>query len=1012
MKIRFNSLLIIMGLMVAMFSATLSAQNNVRVSQTTVESVVVDENGKPVAGALIRGNEGSVFTKTDNSGKFTITVPAQSSLLIESLGYEPAFFNPFQYADQAQLQLVTSPLMDGNRDSVQIAFGKTTQKRLVNAVGVINPDEIREYDNINSLSQALLRITGMYNGGNIRSIGSPLYVVDGLPRGIDNISLAEIESISVLKDINASVLYGSQARNGVVLITTKRGEAYKKDLKVTAYYGMNTPLSKPEYLSSAEFMDLYNQAWANDGNASPYYNDIENYRTGNPNRYPSLDYYSPDYVKDTKPFSKTMLELSGGNEKARYYVNTGWERIGSYLNFGEGKKSNQNKFNVRGNVDMTLSSWITTSLDASAFFDNARLTRGANFWTDAATRYPHVISPLIPIELINPDDPLLLARKNDVDGRYIFGGNETYQTNAIADIYAAGHVERSQRTFTFNNRANFDLNRVLEGLSFHTNISFDYYTIYDQAIQNTYSVYEIDEMDWTPQDEITRLSIQHGKDEKPGIFYAGNSSYNRRLGFYGTFDYNRTFNEVHEVKASLLGYSTMYEGNTIGGDVLSINYQGIRNHTAGLRMSYAYLQKYMVDFSAAYVHSNKLAAGNRGAYSPSMGLAWLISREDFMQSASSVDYLKLRLSAGILNSDENIDGFFLHTSRYGGGSALYWYDGAYGRTGTLSQQGANPKLGFEKYKDVNIGLDGQFFNNRLWVNANAFWKSNYDILARPQTIYPEFYSAFIPWENFGENSYKGFELGLTYKERIGNIKFEMGGNMLHSVSKIEKRDEIFEESYRYRAGTSLEGRWGLVADGFFMDQSEIDNHPRQSWSVVKPGDIKYVDQNNDGVIDVKDQVLIGRNRAPWTYGLHLKVSYANITLFMQGNGYHGADGMISGDYYWIDGNKKYSEYARDRWTEETKLTATMPRLSAGTNTNNHQASTFWLYKDNFFTLNRTQLTYALPFSLVDNLMMMSIDLFVDGSNLFTISKHRKMKELNIGGEPYSRNFSLGVKATF
>lgn len=1002
MKIKLNTLLIIMGFIVAIYSIPVLAQNNSDVSRTTIESIVVDENGNPISGALVRGDEGAIITRTDNLGRFSISVPQDSELFIECKGYEPTVLMPSEYSDKAQLQLSKSPLLMGLRDSINTAFDKVDKKKIVNAISVITPNEIREYDNIESISQVLSgRVLGMYGGNNIRGIGEPLYVVDGLPRSIDNLNLSEIEQITVLKDINSAILYGAQAQNGVVLITTKRGEAFKKDIKVTGYYGINTPLALPKYLSSAEYMQLNNEARINDGLA-PLYNEemINNFQAGNPYRYPNVDYYSSDYIKKIKPFWKTMLELSGGNDKARYYVNAGWEHSGSYLNFGEGKKANQNKFNVRGNVDMILNSWITTALDASAFFINTRNPRGG-FWGEAATTHPHTNVPLIPISMIDPENEILLGRKNDVDGLYLLGGSSAYLTNAIAHSYAAGYVERSHRTFSFNNRINFNLDRVLSGLSFHTNISFDFYSVYDQAIQNEYSVYE---PVWDDFEEKIIDLKKYGDDVRPGVHYAGNSQYERRLGFYGMFDYKKTFNDDHEINANLLGFSNTY--NVIG------DYQGVKNYTAGLRINYTYAQKYMMDFSSTYIMSNKLAAGHRGAYSPSLGLAWLISSEDFMKSASAVDHLKLRLSAGILNTDVNINGFFLHANRYGTSGSYDWYDSGYRRYGTIGMQGGNVNLGFEKFKDINFGFDGQFFNGQLLAVGNIFYKDNYDIVARPQTVYPSFYTQFIPWENFGEQTYKGFELGLSYRKNIRDFNFEIGANLLYTDSEIKIRDEIYDEPYRYRAGNTVDGRWGLVADGFFMDQADIESHSSQSFGEVRPGDIKYIDQNNDGVIDENDEVLIGRWQAPWSYGLSVKLSYSNFTFFVHGTGRYGADGEISNDYYRIDGNDKYSEYALRRWTEETKHTASMPRLTSQSNSNNNRSSTFWLYKDNYFTFDRVQLTYTIPSRIVNSLNMQNVDVFINGSNLWTISKYRNIRELTVGGEPQSRSFSLGVKAIF
>jgi hypothetical protein len=173
-----------------------------------------------------------------------------------------------------------------------------------------------------------------------------------------------------------------------------------------------------------------------------------------------------------------------------------------------------------------------------------------------------------------------------------------------------------------------------------------------------------------------------------------------------------------------------------------------------------------------------------------------------------------------------------------------------------------------------------------------------------------------------------------------------------------------------------------------------------------------VDQNDDGVIDSDDEIQIGRWQAPFSYGLNLKVTYKNLTLFAQGNGRMGADGYITDNYYWVDGNDKYSTYILDRWTEATKTTATLPRLSTLSNTNNYRSSTFWLYKDNYFTLDRVQLTYDVPEKVAGVLKMKHLNFFVNASNLLTISKYKDIRELRIGAEPYYRSFSLGVKAMF
>jgi len=1002
MKKKYIQILIFLCLAAILISTQAIAQKAQKENKITIESVVIDEKGNPVIGATIFGNEGAVVAKTDASGRFTISVPDQTDLLIESDGYESAIYRSGEYKNMTLFSLKSSLFMYSENDVVNVAFGKVKKGDLTNAVSVINPSEILKYDNIQAVTEALNgHVPGLLGSSNIRGMGTPLFIVDGLPRNIANINLAEIDQITVLKDINSSILYGSDAVAGVVLITTKRGQAYKKQINVTGYTGIATPTALPEYLPSADYMELYNEAKVNDG-LTPQYDaaTIANYRSGNTYRYPSIDYYSSEYLRNIKPFSKIMTELSGGNDVATYYSNVGWEQSGSLLDFGAGKSARQNRFNVRGNVDLKINQWIKSSLDAVAVLNNNKGPVG-NYWGEAATLQPNLFAPLIPFDYINPGNALLKGRKNDVDGKYLLGGTSSYLTNPIANGYSGGETENIQRTFSFDNRIDFDLDRFAKGLAFHTNVSFDFYTIYNQSVTNSYSVYA---PVWNAtMDSIASLT-KYGTDTRTGSQNVGNSSFIRRFGFYGMFDYDRTFGGVHHITGALLGYGNRYK---IQGD-----FQGNKSVNLGLRLAYGFKNKYMVDFSSAYVNSVKLAAGARGAFSPSLGLAWVISTEEFMSSVSAVNYLKLRVSGGMMNSDNGIDGFYYYDNRYGASGSYSWFEGTWSNNGTVSANGGNQNLAFEKRNELNFGLEGLFFDSKLSLDANIFKSEYFDQITRPTTKYPSYYANFIPYENFDSNSYKGAELGLSYKQNLGDFTFVVGANALYATSEILKKDEIYANDYQYRVGHPVDARFGLVADGFFSDQADIDSHEIQAFGKVKPGDIKYVDQNGDGIIDSNDEIEIGRWQAPFSYGLNLKVSYKNFTLFAKGNGRMGADGYITDNYYWVDGNDKYSTYILDRWTEATKTTATLPRLSSLSNPNNYRSSTFWLYKDNYFTLDRVQLTYDVPEKTAGKLKMKQLNFYINASNLLTISKFKDIRELSIGAEPYYRSFSIGVKTMF
>jgi hypothetical protein len=225
-------------------------------------------------------------------------------------------------------------------------------------------------------------------------------------------------------------------------------------------------------------------------------------------------------------------------------------------------------------------------------------------------------------------------------------------------------------------------------------------------------------------------------------------------------------------------------------------------------------------------------------------------------------------------------------------------------------------------------------------------------------------------------------------------------------------DEIYRNEYQFRQGRPVDATFGLESLGLFQDQTEIDNSPLQTFGTVKPGDIKYKDQNGDGAIDANDQVYLRRYQAPLSGGLQLKLSYKTVTLFVLGEGRTGADSFLEGDYYWVDGNNKYSEVVLGAWTQATSATATYPRLSSGTNNNNYQRSSYWLINNDYFQIRKIQLTWNLPEKVKKMMLMKDLNLFVDASDVFQFAKNLKVRDLRVGAEPYYRTFSAGIKANF
>jgi len=240
----------------------------------------------------------------------------------------------------------------------------------------------------------------------------------------------------------------------------------------------------------------------------------------------------------------------------------------------------------------------------------------------------------------------------------------------------------------------------------------------------------------------------------------------------------------------------------------------------------------------------------------------------------------------------------------------------------------------------------------------------------------------------------------------------LGATAMYWDSKVIEKDELYSEDYLYRTGKPVDAQFGLESNGFFLDASDIKNSAFQTFGEVKPGDIKYVDQNQDGIIDNNDQIQIGRGQSPLSYGLNLKISYKNFSLFALAVGNNGANSNLNGNYYWVDGDKKYSTQVLDRWTEATKATATYPRLTTKTSSNNFRQSTFWSYKNNYFSLNRMQITYEMPENICGKIAMKKLSIYLSGSGLATISKQNNVRNLNWNGEPQYRYFTLGVRSMF
>jgi TonB-linked SusC/RagA family outer membrane protein len=917
---------------------------------------------------------------------------------------------------QPEEQSISSDSLSATQEEgVQVAFRKVDQKDLLGGVSFVNVEELMKK---NYTSYALDGMSGLVSGynGTLWAMDGYLVLVDGIPRDAGNVMTSEVAQISFLKGASAVVLYGSRAAKGVIYITTKRGKTEGTRIDVRANTGFAVPVRYPKYLGSAEYMTLYNEARANDG-LDPTYTDkdIFNHASGlNPYRYPDVNLYSSDYLKKAYNTSNATAEISGGSEKAQFYTNINLYNSGTLLKYGEADNDHITRFSVRGNIDVALGEYVKTYANANATFYDGIVATG-DFWGAAATLRPNRVSPLIPTDYLMPDDEnswtLANNSANLIDGKYLLGGTQIDQTNALAALQAAGAYTYTERQYLFDMGIDIDLMKLLKGLSFRTQFAVDYSTTYAKYYENTYATYEPKWANLNGKDVIIGLT-KYGEDRNNGVQNIAGSWTQQTISFSSQLNYKTKIADAHNLSAMLIAAG--YQQGVTG------LYHKPGNVNLGLQVDYDYLSKYYASLGSALVHSARLPEKNRNALSPSVTLGWRISKEGFLADSPVMDELLLTASGSILHTDLDITDYYLYQSTYNQSEGAWWgwADGNQSHA-TESRRGENSELSFIKRKEISLGLRGSLWKKLLAFDVSLFTNSMEGLLVQSGNIYPNYFysswpeSTLIPYINYNSRSGKGFDFALNLNKKMGEVDLGLGVNGTYYANEHTRVDELYAEDYRYRKGRPSDGVWGLQTDGFFRNEADIAASPSSSFGEVKPGDLKYIDQNSDGTIDEKDEVYLGgRYNTPFLMGLNLTLKWKDFTFFALGTGYFGGTGLKSNDYYWISGDDKYSEVVRNRWTPETAETATYPRLTTLEDTHNFRPSDFWTYKADQFNLSKVQLTYDLPQSLFRNSFVRNLSVYAYAANVLTIAKERKILETNVGSSPQVRLYNIGFKIGF
>ena len=979
--------------------------------------------------------------------------------------------NIFLFAMLAASPMMVNAQTTADADStvakkkVHVAFRDKDADQLLGGISYVDMEELAKKDYTMGSLDDMMALVGGWTGGNlwgqennstyISSINKtvdlldtndngnlPLVIIDGVKRPSNNVLPSEIEQITFLKGAQAVILYGSKAAKGAILITTKRSHVDGLQINANANTGFYFAKEFPEYLGSAEYMTLYNEACLNDQlatGAKYSQQDIYNHASGlNPYRYPNVNYYSDEYIRKAYNRSEGTLEIQGGGTRAHFYTNINYYRLEDLLNFGNAKDNYTDRFSVRGNVDLVVNKFIKGWANASATFYNANKNKG-NFWNDAANmrpNFPENAAPLIDINCIDPNASKALATLgkslNLLDGRYFPGGTKSTQTNAIADCYFGGKTKAVSRQFQFDAGIDYDMNFLTKGLSFKTLFSIDYAASYDLSYDNKYAVFIPTWSNYNAKDQIVALE-QQNDEVVTGKMTMSNSKYRQTISWNGHFDYDRTFADKHHVSGMLL--ANMFTTTRSG------EYHRYANANLGLQADYDYMGRYFFEMGLAGVHSARLPEGNREALSHSFTFGWNIAKEKFMK-AKFVD--DLMVSASFSNLNEDIDVymgekyFYLYEAKWKQEGSGYTWNETLSTKRTFSTTGNNPALDFIHRKEFSFTLRGSFFNKLISAELTYFNTDMDGFIIPNPSQFPSYLSdglsgsSFKPAINNNVQNRKGLDFSIKAQKQFGKVHAELGVVGTYLTTKWKTYDETIDPTapHKHTEGQALDALWGYNCLGFYTaDDFDISTTaegktkytlkaglPESALNgntYLQPGDLKYEDVNGDNKIDSKDQVVLGKSGtygSPLTLGVNLTLKYKNWTLFMLGDGQFGAKAFKNNSYYFMTGDNKYSVNVRGRWTPETAETATHPRLTTQS-TSNGEGSTFWLYSTDRFNLRKVQLTYDFPAEMFKGKWVKALSVYINGNDLLTISKERKLMETSVGSAPQTRFYNIGARVT-
>lgn len=990
-----------------------------RNGNTTVSGKITDEKGEPVIGATVWVKDSQFSTISDADGKYNIKFDGNYSYLCYSMiGYQKQELPIHKGTQTLDVKLAEdTAVLD---EAVAIGYGHQKKASIVGAIATIDPGELKVpvAKISNSLAGRLSGVISYQRTGEpgqsstffIRGVSTfgensnPLVLVDGVERSLDLVDYEDIKEFSILKDAAATAVYGVRGANGVVLITTRDGDIGKPKVTAKVEGGAVTPTRVPSVIDGPTFATMYNEAVGRD-----YFTPeaIQAMKDGSdPDLYPNVDWINSIFKKATSNV-RANVNVSGGTNVVKYYVSGGFYnenglfKTDPTLAYDTGMF--YRKFNFRSNVDVKIARYTKMNVNIATTFEqkNQGGTSSSDIWKYAlvtpSCAYPMIYST----------------------GQYPGQSGGAAGANPYALVTQTGYCQtfynNAQSVFTLTH----DFAWLTDGLTANIKASFDANNVHSQNRTRTPEVYI---NPW--RDSDGNLHLTQFKEGSQTLSFATAAAGWRAIYFEANVNYARSFG-LHSVGALLLYQQSEknYVGNSATTSQAALPY---RHQGLAFRTTYNYDSRYFIEFNAGYNGSENFSPGHRFGFFPSVAAGWMVSNEKFWDPVKKViSQLKFKGSYGLVGNDQ-IGGsrrFIYLETIDAGGSYIFGASPVSYASYRLGEY-PNENVGWETAKKLDLGFDIKFFN-ALSFQFDYFHENRSGIFLQRQSV-PIFVGLTKqPWVNLGRMRNSGIDASMRYDQRLGEVNLSAMGNFTFCRNVILDMDQPdWNELYMNQTGQARWESFGYVADGLFQSEEDIATSPDQSFfGEVRPGDIKYVDLNGDGVINAYDKKALGFTGVPeivYGFGASLEYKGFDISLFFQGNGniqFSKYSSLTVGfSAASLDAANILSDVVGNYWTPE-RPNAAYPRLCSNVNTNNSQLSTFWLVDGSYLRLKNAEIGYSLPKRWTQRIKMDKVRIYLTGNNLLLFSPFKLWDpDQNVSGGaaayPITRTINAGINVAF